>query len=397
MLPAQEVDGTELSTGSRLKYRLNAYGSACVTLAIAIAASITYEPFDRPWNWIWDHYVQLLTSNVVIAFALAAFVYVRSFQVKAGGEPDGRLLAPGGTTGNLIYDFYIGRELNPPVTIPFIGTVDIKSFMELRPGMLGWMLLNLTSAVKQHSNYGRITDSIVLVCVTQAVYYVDAIWNEPAILTTMDITTDGFGYMLSFGDLVWVPFTYSLQARYLAVHPVDLGFTGCAVCLSVLGLGFYIFRSANSQKNRFRSDPTHPDNAGLESITTRTGSKLLVSGWWGQARHINYLGDWLLSWGYCLPTGIAGYIIQPSSPFRLKTPDGASFIRDDHSLRGGLEVIPGEARGWGMLITYFYMVYFAVLLIHRERRDDEKCHKKYGKDWEEYKRRVNSRIIPGLY
>ena len=36
----------------------------------------------------------------------------------------------------------------------------------------------------------------------------------------MDITTDGFGYMLAFGDLAWVPFTYSLQARpeYLA-HP----------------------------------------------------------------------------------------------------------------------------------------------------------------------------------
>ena len=34
-----------------------------------------------------------------------------------------------------------------------------------------------------------------------------------AILTTMDITTDGFGYMLAFGDLAWVPFTYSLQAR----------------------------------------------------------------------------------------------------------------------------------------------------------------------------------------
>ena len=35
--------------------------------------------------------------------------------------------------------------------------------------------------------------------------------GQPAIFTTMDITTDGFGFMLSVGDLVWVPFTYSLQ------------------------------------------------------------------------------------------------------------------------------------------------------------------------------------------
>ena len=47
----------------------------------------------------------------------------------------------------------------------------------------------------------------------QAVYVWDALYQEQAILTTMDITTDGFGFMLAFGDLSWVPFTYSLQAR----------------------------------------------------------------------------------------------------------------------------------------------------------------------------------------
>ena len=39
----------------------------------------------------------------------------------------------------------------------------------------------------------------------------------------MDIVTDGFGFMLAFGDLVWVPFVYSLQARYLAFRPKELG------------------------------------------------------------------------------------------------------------------------------------------------------------------------------
>ena len=35
----------------------------------------------------------------------------------------------------------------------------------------------------------------------------------------MDIATEGFGFMLSFGNLAWVPFTYSLQARYLVDYP----------------------------------------------------------------------------------------------------------------------------------------------------------------------------------
>lgn len=43
--------------------------------------------------------------------------------------------------------------------------------------------------------------------------------SQEAILTTMDLMHDGFGFMLAFGDLVWVPFTYTLQAYYLVLHP----------------------------------------------------------------------------------------------------------------------------------------------------------------------------------
>ena len=63
------------------------------------------------------------------------------------------------------------------------------------------------------------TAPLALVAGFHALYVADALWAERAILTTMDITTDGFGFMLAFGDLAWVPFTYSLQARYLVEHP----------------------------------------------------------------------------------------------------------------------------------------------------------------------------------
>ena len=45
--------------------------------------------------------------------------------------------------------------------------------------------------------------------------------SQEAILTTMDIVHDGFGLMLAFGDLVWVPFLYSLQARSTLEHPYE--------------------------------------------------------------------------------------------------------------------------------------------------------------------------------
>ena len=45
---------------------------------------------------------------------------------------------------------------------------------------------------------------------------------QDAILTTMDIIYEGFGFMLSFGDLAWVPFLYTLQGRYLLEHPAPM-------------------------------------------------------------------------------------------------------------------------------------------------------------------------------
>jgi len=58
----------------------------------------------------------------------------------------------------------------------------------------------------------------------------------------------------------------------------------------------------------------------------------------------------------------------------------------DYYLYGADRVIPSGdllmALAWSLPtgfetpVTYFYVVYFAVLLIHRQRRDDENCAKK---------------------
>jgi Delta14-sterol reductase len=219
-----------------------------------------------------------------------------------------------------------------------------------------------------------------MVLASQTVYILDSLYNEPAILTTIDMIQDGFGFMLSFGDLVWVPFIFSLQSRYLAVHPVNLGPFYVALILAVQLSGYYMFRASNSEKNRFRVNPNDPAVRHLTYIKTSQGSRLLTSGWWGQARHINYLGDWFMSWSYCLPTLAAGYKLTPSI------------------LYPGTRLVSTEGmKGWAIPVTYFYLIYFAVLLVHRERRDEAKCRRKYGKDWDEYCKKVPSRIIPGVY
>jgi Delta14-sterol reductase len=59
--------------------------------------------------------------------------------------------------------------------------------------------------------------------------------------------------MLAVGDLLWVPFVYSLQARYLVFQSKDLGHVPSAVILAVNLLGYYIFRTSNNEKNEFRN------------------------------------------------------------------------------------------------------------------------------------------------
>lgn len=51
----------------------------------------------------------------------------------------------------------------------------------------------------------------------------------------MDLMHDGFGFMLAFGDLVWVPFTYTLQAYYLVSHPSPLSPPALAAIVTLKG------------------------------------------------------------------------------------------------------------------------------------------------------------------
>ena len=50
-------------------------------------------------------------------------------------------------------------------------------------------------AAKQYQRVGHVTLSMLAVVLYQGFYVWDALYAEKAILSTMDITTDGFGYV----------------------------------------------------------------------------------------------------------------------------------------------------------------------------------------------------------
>jgi len=49
-----------------------------------------------------------------------------------------------------------------------------------------------------------------------------------------------------------------------------------------------------------------------------------------------------------------------------------------------------------VLLPYGYFIFLVILLIHRAFRDEIRCANKYGKYYEEYKKRVPYRMIPGI-
>lgn len=102
----------------------------------------------------------------------------------------------------------------------------------------------------------------------------------------------------------------------------------------------------------------------------------MTSGWWGRSRHPNYFGDWLLAYVYL------------SYHFATEKRYARVHQLNHLSLSWCLPT------GFNTPITYFYLAFFVVLLLHRQMRDDEACREKYGKDWDRYCKLVPYKIIP---
>ncbi|KAF3841331.1 hypothetical protein F7725_007193 [Dissostichus mawsoni] len=308
VLPLGKVsEGLVLRNGTRLKYPINGFHSLCISGVLLMLLL----GLGAPLGSLFELLLPLAACAIAGSYLFSLYLYIRSFWVPS------HALASGGNTGNPLYDFFIGRELNPR-----IGNFDLKYFCELRPGLIGWVVINLGMLMKEVELRGSPSLAMILVNSFQLLYVADALWNE---------------------------------AAFLVVHPQALSSLGAAAIIALNGIGYYVFRKSNSQKNQFRRDPTHPSVARLETIATATGKRLLVSGWWGLVRHPNYLGDLLMALAWSLPCGFSH------------------------------------------LLPYFYVIYFAVLLIHREDRDERQCRAKYGLAWDTYCQRVPYRIFPYVY
>jgi len=336
--PGRVLQGWPTEHGERAEYRINGLFAFGVSAALLVAALALELVSARA---VLAQLGPLLTIATLFAVVAAALTHV-------AGRRRAHLER---STGNPIYDFYMGTILNPR-----IGRHDLKFFFESRIGMGSWGAFAILMPAAELEMHGTLSTAMIVVSLCQLVYIVDFFVFESTLLSMIDIIEENLGFMLWFAFLVWMPFNFTLQQQYvLAAHPTLP--TIAAIALVVLNFaGYFVFRDSNLQKQRFRRDPTRPV-WGKPPVTmdTARGTKLLISGWWGLARHANYLGDLTMAFAWCL------------------------------------------ACGFGSIVPYFYVLYFAPLLLNRERRDHAMCERKYGADWDRYCAKVPYRIVPFVY
>ncbi|KAL5361138.1 ergosterol biosynthesis ERG4/ERG24 family-domain-containing protein [Aspergillus floccosus] len=226
---------------------------------------------------------------------------------------------------------------------------------------------------KQYETFGSISNSMVAVTLFHAIYTIDFFANEDWYLpltnaawylSTIDIALDHFGFCLGWGPAAWLPMIYTCQAQYLALYPTQLPWGIFSILLTAGLAGYILFRLSNYEKQILRGSGSNHFIESRQRViraqyATGSGdvheSQLLYSGCWGIVRHPNYVGDIIFSFCTCLTCG------------------------------------------WNHILPYIYFIYMTCLLVHRSHRDEKRCSTKYGAYWEEYKRLVPWRMVPGIF
>ncbi|XP_067604510.1 delta(14)-sterol reductase TM7SF2 isoform X9 [Pseudorca crassidens] len=170
LLPARKVaEGQELKDKSRLSYPINGF-QALVLTALLVGLGVLA---GLPLSALPEMLLPLAFAATLIAFIFSLLLYLKALVAPASA------LAPGGNSGNPIYDFFLGRELNPRIC-----SFDFKYFCELRPGLIGWVLINLALLMQEAELRGSPSLAMWLVNGFQLLYVGDALWHELLVTTS---------------------------------------------------------------------------------------------------------------------------------------------------------------------------------------------------------------------
>ncbi|MEM7159550.1 MAG: hypothetical protein AAF799_42315 [Myxococcota bacterium] len=337
ILPGPTVRGFPAPDGSRKDYKVNGM-ALWVATHIAVVSGAVF--LDLRLSHLIEHFWSYFIVVNVFSVAWMAILYVGGRRRQDPAEHRPGLVA-------LVQDLWMGVELNPT----WRG-VDLKTFA-YQPSLIGLSLLNVAFGWAQWEMLGTLTPQMIAYQVFWWLYMATHFHYERGVLSMWDVIAEKFGFMLLWGDLVLVPFFYCIAGWWLLDAPASAMSWPVLAALVVLHLlGLWIFRGANAQKDRFKRDRSTLIWGRPAEIM---GDRLLVSGWWGFGRKINYTGEIMVYFSFALCSGFQS------------------------------------------VLPYLLPLWLCVLLPHRAWRDEKRCHAKYGELWERYCRRARFRMIPFIY
>ena len=395
----------------RLPYTCNALAAWWVTLLCVGLSALVFG--DAPLVWIADNRGRLLTCAALVGDVGSILFYLNGAR---GAFP--------GTTGRFAYDVFMGTEFNPR---SFDGKLDWKMFTELRVSWVTLFLLTASAAAKQarsrrdaaarlSRNIGddflgalatrrylpsdffaplsRVSSASWLMLAAHWLYANACQKGEACVPFTWDVVHEKFGWMLLWWNVAGVPFCYSACSFIVAETDPRLSPFAAAALWAALFGAYYVWDVAQAQRVTFRArwvrekderartlnstDAANEDSAlgppgpgGLPSrpwafprlpwselrsptyIETARGGALLTSGFTGMAWKAHYTADFCMALVWALAAG-------------------------------------------GSPAAYFYPAFFAVMIVHRARRDHARCLAKYGEDWRRFREAVPYVWIPGI-
>ena len=342
VLPARWVPGyvVDSATGEPRRYRLN--GLLVFVVALAVWA---FELTGMPRDWFYRSSVYAVAGGTVLTTLLTI--------VSVFSQPAGKVRNP-------LLALWFGRAQEQQL---FNGRFDVKMYFYVVGGAM-WALNALSAAAYHHDLFGANANPGVYLYAAFVTFYIfDYFIFERVQLYTYDLIHEGVGFKLWWGGLMVYGWMFILPLWGLAVYPGP-GFSPAwtnawlagSVALFVVGWG--TSRAANMQKYTFKRWPDRKFLGLIEPKYIEAGDrKILCSGFWGAARHLNYMGEGLLALSVALVFG--------------------------H---------PANLWSW----TYF--IFIVSFFLYRQLDDDKHCAAKYGPErWAEYRQRVRWRMMPGVY
>ncbi len=337
ILPGRWVTGyiTRPDSAEKMRYHLNGCYVFFVLLLIwFLSGYFNVVPFDYLYNYRWYSLAGAFTFGTVFTLIV--------------------VLPYSPVRKSFVADLFLGRIANLQLRG---GKVDIKMWLYLTGAtVLG---LNVLSFAAHHwILYGeKASPGIFLSCALIIYFVMDYLIFEEVHLYTYDLFAERIGFKLGWGCIVFYPYFYSV----FLWSTVDLPDPQTPVWLLVIYVliffaGWILARGANMQKYFFKKDPARRFLGIVPETITDGNRTLLVNGFWGRSRHINYSGEILMATGIVLCTGYPSLI-------------------------------------W----PWLYPVYYIILLFFRQRDDDKRCLLKYGDLWKTYVKKVPYRIIPYIY